>query len=94
VAYYLGLPENRLAADQIRGLPSELQPYELGKLETQIMMARKTKKVSTTPEPITPVGMSSGGAQEDPSKMTTAEWMAWDRKRTMDKLKEKLERGG
>jgi len=88
LAYHLGLPENRAEADRIRSLPLELQPYELGKLETRIQLAKQTRKVPGAPAPIKPVGMT-GGAGKDPSKMSTAEWMAWDKQRTLDKLKAK-----
>jgi len=89
VAYHLGLPQNRAEADRIRSLPPELQPYELGRLETKLMLAKQTKKVPSAPPPIKPVGMSGTGAEKDPGKMTIDEWMAWDRKRTMEKLKSK-----
>lgn len=89
VAYHLGLPQNRADADRIRALPPELQPYELGRLETKLMLAKQTKKVPSAPAPIKPVGMSGTGAEKDPGKMSIDEWMAWDRKRTMEKLKAK-----
>lgn len=89
VAYHLGLPQNRAEADRIRNLPMELQPYELGKLETKLLIAKQTKKVPSAPPPIKPVGMSGQGGAKDPSKMTIDEWMAWDRQKQLDKLKAK-----
>lgn len=89
IAYHLGLPQNREEADRIRALPVEMQPYELGKLETKLLLAKGTKKVPGAPSPIKPVGMTGGGTEKDPSKMTTAEWMAWDKEKTMKKLKQK-----
>lgn len=89
VAYHLGKPENRETARKIMALPLELQPYEIAKLETQIVLAKKTKKVTDAPPPIKPVGMSGGGKEKDPADMSTAEWMAWDRARTQERLKKK-----
>jgi len=87
MAYFLGLPENRDAATKIRSMPPEKQYYEMGKLEIRLTLAQKTKKVPSAPAPITPVGISGTGGDTDPSKMTTAEWMAWNKQREIDKLK-------
>ncbi len=89
VAYHLGLPENKDEADRIRKLPLELQPYELGKLETKLLLAKGTKKVTQAPPPIKPVGMAGGEIEVDPSKMPVDEWMAWDKKKRLEKLKAK-----
>jgi hypothetical protein len=88
VAYYLGLPQNKPDADRIRSLPLEMQAYELGKLETKLQLAKQTKKVPSAPAPIKPVGMT-GAPEKDPSKMSTEEWMKWDRERTIAKIKAK-----
>lgn len=88
IAYYLGLPQNKAEADRIRNMPLEMQPYELGRLETKFLLAKQTKKVPGAPAPIKPVGMT-GAPEKDPSKMTTAEWMKWDREKTIEKLKAK-----
>jgi hypothetical protein len=89
LAYFLGLPENRDTALKIQSLSPDRQYYEMGKLETKIALAQKTKKVPSAPPPISPVGMSGTGGEVDPSKMSTAEWMAWDKQKTLDKLKAK-----
>jgi hypothetical protein len=88
LAYFLGRPENRTTAEKIRNFPVEIQLYELGKLEASLLVAKKTKKVPSAPPPLTPVGMGTGG-EEDPSKMSTAEWMEWDKKRTLERLSKK-----
>ena len=89
IAYFLGRPENSTTASKIRALPVERQIYELGKLEASLLVAKKQKKVPQAPPPINPVGMGTGG-EPDPSKMSTAEWMEWDKRRTMERLKKKL----
>jgi hypothetical protein len=89
LAYFLGLPENRDTANKIRLMPPERQFYEMGKLETRLTLAQKTKKVPSAPAPITPVGMSGSG-EVDTSKMSIEEWMAWDKKKTLERIKEKL----
>ena len=93
LAYHLGKPENWDQAEKIRSLPVELQPYEIGKLESNILLAKQTKKVTSAPAPIKPVGMSGGGSEVDPSKMTTAEWMEWDKQQTLAKIKQKYSGG-
>ncbi len=87
VAYFLG--QNIELAEKIRNLPIELQPYELGKLESKLLLARSAKKIPGAPPPIQPVGITGGG-DVDPSKMTMTEWMAWDKQRTLDKIKQKI----
>ena len=89
VAYYLGLPENRILAEKIRRLPIEVQPYELGKLETQLLIAKKTKKVPGAPTPITPVGMAGGGEKDLSEIKDEAEWFARYREQKLKKLQSK-----
>lgn len=88
VAYYLGT--NPKEAARIRSLSPYLQGVELGRLETKVLLAKQTKKVTSAPAPPTPVGIAGGGKERDPSEMSTEEWMAWDRQRTLEKLKKKL----
>lgn len=88
VAYHLGRPENRDLADKIRKMPIEMQPYEIGKLETRLIMAKQTKRVTGAPPPITPVGMGGGGIVDE-SKLTDDEWYVLEKQRTLDKLKKK-----
>lgn len=88
IAYFLGRPENSTTASKIRALPVEMQIYELGKLEAKLLVAKQTRKIPQAPTPISPVGMGTG-AESDPSKMSTAEWMEWDKKRTIERLSKK-----
>lgn len=88
MAYYLGRPENIQAAQRIASLPSELQPYEIGKLETQLLLAQKTKKVPSAPPPITPVGGTATPTVDD-DKLSDDEWYARERQRRLEKLKQK-----
>ena len=82
VAYFLCRPENRALANKINSLPLVDQIYELGKLETSLLVAKKTRKVPAAPTPITPVGGITGGAEVDESKMSTEEVIKhWDKKR-------------
>lgn len=93
LAYHLGRPENRDTADRIRSLAPEAQFYELGKIEAKLLLAQSTKKVTSAPAPINPVGMTGGGTDKDPSKMSIDEWMAWDKQKTLEKLKQKYPGG-
>jgi len=90
VAYFLGRPENREQAEKIRGLPADRQAYEIGKLESNLLLAKKTKKVPGAPPPITPVGMGGGGKTEEPDANAPIEvWMAWDKQKALDRMKAK-----
>jgi hypothetical protein len=60
-----------------------------GKLEAQLLLAQKTKKVTTASEPITPVGIT-GSPKIDPSKLNIDDWMKWDREQEIEKLKAKI----
>ena len=81
VAYHLGKSENWALAERIRNLPPSRQLYEMGKVETQLLVATQKKTVTSAPAPIKPVGITGTGVEKDPSKMTTAEWFAWDNKK-------------
>ena len=59
---------------------------ELGKLKAKFSAPPDKRSVSGAPEPITPVD-GNATPEKDPEKMTTAEWMANERKQTIDKLK-------
>jgi hypothetical protein len=89
VAYHLGRPENRETADRILAMPAEMQIYELGRLETKLLLAQQTKKVPSAPPPIKPVGMTGAGTEPDPSKMTMDEWVIWDKQQTEANLRKK-----
>jgi hypothetical protein len=88
MAYFLGRPENRETAERILHQPPEQQLYELGKLEVNLLLTKKTKKATSAPEPIKPVGMG-GTAKVDPDKMSDQEWYEWEKKRQAQKFKEK-----
>ncbi len=90
VSYFLGRPENRSLADKIRSLPDTLQVYELGKLETKLILASKTKTTTSAPAPIKPVGDGGGTAELDEEKMSDADWYKLEQKREYDKVKKKL----
>lgn len=88
IAYHLG--KNPEVADKIKVLSPERQMYEISKLENKLLLAQKTKKVTTAPAPFETVG-DSGGGETDPDKMTTAQWMKWDKERSLQRIKDRLE---
>jgi len=90
VAYHIA--KNSDIADTIKDLSPERQVYEIAKLETKLLLAQKTKTTTTAPNPISPVG-STGAPEADPSKMSTEEWMAWEKGKELEKIKTKLEGG-
>lgn len=90
IAYYLGTHEEE--AYTISQLSPTRAIREITRLESKLTPAAVTtpllqpRRVSVAPVPITPL---SGGATAvaDPSRMTTDEWMAWDRQQKMERLK-------
>lgn len=51
----------------------------LGRIEADLSRPAPPPKVTAAPAPPSPVGNGSGG-EPDPSKMSTADWMAWRNK--------------
>lgn len=87
LAYYLG--SHQAEALRIANLPTAQMYRELGKLEAKLATAAPAppaRTVSNAPEPIAPVA-STTSATKDPEKMSTDEWMAWDRQQTVEKVK-------
>jgi hypothetical protein len=84
VSYFLGRPENHDIADKISRLSPQGQIYELGKLETKLLLAQKTKKATDAPPPVKPVGIT-GAPPIDESNLSDEAWVAMDRKRTAEK---------
>jgi hypothetical protein len=87
IAYHIAVHPTE--GERIRSLPPDMQIYELGKLETKLLLAKQTKKVPGAPPPITPVGTAGGTRETEPSQMSMEEWMAWDKKQTEERLKQK-----
>lgn len=82
IAYFLGTnPQEALKLSQLSPVAVA---REIVKMETRFTMQPKT--VSAAPAPITPITGSAPSTKE-PSKMTTVEWMAWDRQQRVERLK-------
>jgi len=87
IAYHIGThPE---IADSMLTLSPERQVYEIAKLEREILLAKKTKKISNAPPPVEPVGGMTSEAK-DPSKLTIEEWMALENKKRLEKIQKNL----
>lgn len=88
LAYHLGT--NQAEALRIGNLPPAQLYREMGKLEAKLAAAAPAapapRTVSGAPEPITPVRGATPSTR-DPEKMTTEEFMAWDRARTTERMK-------
>lgn len=85
IGYYLGLHPAEAAT--LNHLTPVAKARAIVALEQQIG-TKQTKTVSTAPAPITPV-TGSAESVKDPSKMTTPEWMAWDKQQRLERLKTK-----
>ena len=88
MAYYLGRPENIQVAERIASLPPDIQSYEIGKLETQLILAQKTKKVTSAPPPINPVG-GAATSVVDEDNLGDDEWYKLHQKKRLQRLKDK-----
>ena len=87
LAYYLGT--HQAEAMRLGELPARQMLRELGKLEAKLgaaPAAPSPRTVSGAPEPIEPV-RGATATTKDPEKMSTEEFMAWDRARTTERLK-------
>lgn len=80
VAFHLG--KNTAEANRIASLPPDQMLREIGRLEGRFSQA--PERVSEAPDPISPV-RGTAGPEKDPEKMSTAEWMQWDRARQAEK---------
>lgn len=87
IAYLLG--NNEAEAKRIGNLPPAQMMREIGKLEARFS-APGTKLVSGAPAPITPVIGPGAGPPKDPEKMSTAEWMEWNRQQELNKVKKRI----
>lgn len=86
IAYYMGsTPQGQAEAMRINGLSPVAAAREIIKLEARLDAPPK-KTVSAAPAPIEPVA-GNLVSTKDPNKMTTVEWMAWDKSQRIEKLK-------
>jgi hypothetical protein len=83
IAYYLGTHPQE--ADKINRMSLVEAARTIIKLE-QRFEAPPPKSVSSAPPPITPVTGNVTPAK-DPEKMTTTEWMAWEKQQRTERLK-------
>lgn len=72
LAYFLG--KNEKEADRIEKLSPARQASEIGKLEAKLAL-QPTKKASSAPAPINPVGGKSGSDAGLSDDLSTAEWI-------------------
>jgi hypothetical protein len=85
IGYYLGLRPQE--ADAMNRMSPVAKARAIVALEQKIG-TQQTKTVSTAPAPITPV-TGAAGSVKDPDKMTTDEWMVWNRQQHLERLKTK-----
>jgi hypothetical protein len=87
VAYYIA--KNPQVGITFEKFSPEQQIFEIAKIQTKIKLAHKTRTITNASDPIEPVG-DTGQSEKDPDKMTTDEWMAWNKKRDLAILEKKL----
>jgi len=86
IGYYLS--KNPDIAIKLRDLPPSRIAREIGKLEARFGDAN-AKFISNAPAPIIPVE-GSDVPPKDESAMSTKDWMALDKKRSLEKIKKRL----
>ena len=84
IAYFLA--KNPAEALKLSKLAPNRVAREVGKLEAKFSQASK-KIISNAPEAIKPI-KGSDIVQKDPEKMSTQEWMAWEKRRIIEKRKQ------
>ena len=85
IAYFLG--KNEAEAMRIGDLPTAQMMREIGKLEAKLSAEASRRSVSGAPEPITPV-TGADTVKKDPEKMSTEEWMSWNKQQQIERLKQ------
>lgn len=90
-AIALHLVENRDKADAIMRLAPQFQMMELGRIQAELS-ARKVAKppVSQAPPPPPKIDAGEASSEVDQDKMTTEQWMKWERKRMAKATKAKF----
>lgn len=91
IGYFLSRPENQRLAMAIATMPADAQGYELGKIETRFAEQMKRNKPTSAPAPIKPVGKPSA-QKKSRSEMTTAEFMAEEKRKRLERVEKKLGR--
>ncbi len=86
IGYYLA--KNPAEAQRISSLSPNTIAREIGRLESKFTEG-KSKLISGAPKPLTTV-TGNDITPKDPSKMSTEEWMIWEKQQTMEKLKKRL----
>jgi hypothetical protein len=76
MVYWLG--KNREKAAQIHQMSAGAAARELRDIESRLVEAgKKTRKSSSAPDPINPIGGGGGVGTKDPSKMSVPEYVNW-----------------
>jgi hypothetical protein len=70
-------------------LSPEQQIFKIAEIRNEIKLAHSTRTITGASDPIEPVG-DTGAAGKDPDKMTTEEWMAWNKKRDLAMLEKRM----
>lgn len=78
IAYYLALHPDEL--DELTGKTPGAAIRYLGRLEAKLEAEAVAKTKSDAPKPPSTIKGVSGGAEKDPDKMTTEEWVRWREK--------------
>jgi hypothetical protein len=87
IAYHIA--KNPQVGSEFGKLSPTQQIFKIAEIRNEIKLAHSTRTITGASEPIEPVG-DTGHQEKDPDKMTTEEWMAWNKKRDMAMLEKKI----
>ena len=87
IAYHIA--KNPQVGELFGKLSPEQQIFKIAELKNEIKLAHSTRTITGASDPIEPVG-DTGQAEKDPDKMSTEEWMAWNKKRDLAMLEKRM----
>ena len=87
IAYHIA--KNPDMGELFGKLSPEQQIFKIAELRNEIKLAHNTRTITGATDPIEPVG-DTGQSEKDPDKMSTKEWMAWNKKRDLAMLEKRM----
>ena len=87
IAYHIA--KNPDMGELFGKLSPEQQIFKIAELRNEIKLAHNTRTITGATDPIEPVG-DTGQPEKDPDKMSTKEWMAWNKKRDLAMLEKRM----
>jgi hypothetical protein len=87
IAYLIA--KNPSTGESFNGLSPEQQIFKIAEIRNEVNLTHSSRTITGATGVIEPVG-DTGVPEKDPDKMSTDEWMAWNKKRDLAILKKKM----